>query len=74
MATAGENYIGLYCPACGKGLREVYEGVERLAECIRGHRWHVVAEGGKITFRKVEKPKEKPAGPTAFCEHGEYGG
>ena len=72
MARFGENYIGFYCPTCGKGLRQEYEGVARFAACIRGHRWTAQAEGLDIVLRSIEEPQEKPSSPTMFGEQGYY--
>ena len=71
MATAWDHYIGLFCPACGKGLQEESRGTERFAQCIRGHRWKAGAEGRDIILRSIEMPKEKTAMATSFCEYGE---
>ena len=72
MAYTGDHYTGLYCPFCGKGLKEAYQGIQRLAECIRGHRWQTGAEGRAITMRSIETAKEKPSSPTMFGEQGYY--
>lgn len=72
MAKAGENYIGVYCPVCGKGLREAFLGSRRLVECIRGHLWHLlVSEAGSLSFERVERSKAMPSEPTYFSEQGE---
>lgn len=63
-------YTGFYCPQCGKALREVHYGIQRLAECIREHLWKLTREDNKTVLVSIERPTPDPEEPTIYCQYG----
>lgn len=54
----GDHYIGLFCPTCGRGLKQDYEGTIRILGCIRGHWWKTSIEGDRgeiLVLRSVQE-------------------